>query len=215
MNLREHECIFPLTFPMLPLADSFVLVTSRCLLRQPGEQDMAAIFDATRQPGFNDGMMWEPPATMDDLRTPLAEGLAAWRAGTAYNFTIEHRQTGEFLGRISIRSSTKATDPLGLWNIGFFLHPRHQGQGYMREAGRAILKLGFETLDATEIEAFHAIWNKASQSVLHALGMTFTGHFAEGFLKRGQWVAEDRVAITRSHYEASVPAMNPQWQASQ
>ena len=185
--------------PSIPL--SHTILTPRCRLRAPHERDIPHIFDATRTPGFNDGMLWDAPASPDELRTPLANHLQAWAEGKAFGFTIESLHEGDFLGRIGIR----ATEAGGLWNIGFFLHPKHQGQGYMREAAGAILRFGFEALGADMIEACHAVWNTASRRVLEAIGMTFREHLPQGYQKRGQWVAEDRLAIDHATWEALAP----------
>jgi RimJ/RimL family protein N-acetyltransferase len=37
------------------------------------------------------------------------------------------------------------------------MHPEQQGKGYMTESVKAILELGFTTLGAERIEAFHAL----------------------------------------------------------
>jgi ribosomal-protein-alanine N-acetyltransferase len=185
------------TFPL-----TFAIETPRLRLRVPWAEDIPFIFEATRHPGFNDGMVWDAPTTLQELEEPLRKALEAWRAGTAFTFSIIHRQTDEFLGRIAIRAGhDDGSTVKGVWNIGFFLHPDHQGKGYMREAAGAVLRLGFEKLGATIVEAYYATWNKASESVLHAIGMSFVANYKEGFKKQGRWVEENKVAITRLAWE--------------
>jgi ribosomal-protein-alanine N-acetyltransferase len=46
------------------------------------------------------------------------------------------------------------------------------GYGYATEAAAAMLRWGFETLDASEIYAWTAATNRRSQSVMQRLGMT-------------------------------------------
>ncbi|AFY91752.1 hypothetical protein [Chamaesiphon minutus] len=41
----------------------FTIQTERCLLRRPSSDDIPH-FAATHFAGFNDGMQWEPPATI-------------------------------------------------------------------------------------------------------------------------------------------------------
>lgn len=141
-------------------------------------------------------MLWEAPATMEELVQPLENGLRAWEAGTAYAFTIEDKKTGAFLGRISIRQ----TDRADVWNIGFWTHPAHQGRGIMSEAAAAVIDFGFDQLEATEFEAFHALWNKASERVLRKNGLRFVRYIEQGFRKKGEWVAENLLSIKRQDW---------------
>lgn len=184
-----------MSIPILPL--TYSIETPRCRLRAPAAADVPTIFDATRHPGFNDGMTWEPPDTPDALYEHLQHELEMWQATKEFSFSIDLRASGTFAGRISIRP----TDEPHRWNIGFWLHPKQQGHGYMREAATAILRFGFEKLEAEVIEACHATWNTPSERVLTAIGMTFEKHLPQGFKKRGAWVAENLMAINRQSWQ--------------
>jgi [ribosomal protein S5]-alanine N-acetyltransferase len=177
---------------------SFTIKTARCLLSCPSEKDIPHIFSATRFPGFNDGMRWEPPASMDELYKPLQNNLLAWDAGNAYAFAISTLSSETFLGRIAIRQYDELAD---IWNIGFWTHPSHYNQGYMTESAQAILEFGFIQLGATSIEAGHAVWNKSSQRVLEKIGMKFVKYNKQGFQKRGKWVEDNLMRITKEEWE--------------
>ncbi len=182
---------------MLPLPLSTQLTTERLLLRAPSRKDFPHIFSATRYAGFNDGMLWEPPTTIDELEVPLANGLQAWEEGIGYGFAFERKTDGQFLGRISIRQEREEN----VWSIGFWTHPSQQGQGYMQEAVQAILQLGFERLGAQRIEACHACWNKASERVLQKRGFRFLRYIEQGFQKQGVWVAENLLGVGRDDWK--------------
>ena len=175
----------------MSLPESFVIETPNLKLRIPSEADIPHIFSATRQAGFNDGMAWDAPETEAALIAPLQRNLAVWKIGNAAVFTIEQQETGDFLGRISIRP----TKTKNVWNIGFFTHPKHQGKGIMTEAVKVMLHFGFTHLKAIRIEAAYAIWNKGSEKVLHKNGMQFDKFIEKGLFKKGKWVAENAVAI--------------------
>ncbi len=167
------------------------LKTPRFLLRIPNKADIPFVFSATRFEGFNDGMVWNPPEKIEDLHEPLQNNIKAWEAGKGYAFTITEKEDGKPLGRISIRKTNKANR----WNVGFWTHPESQKKGVMTEALKAVLNFGFEELSATEIEACHALWNKASEKVLLRNGMKFERYLAEGFQKNGQWIEENLLVI--------------------
>ncbi len=184
----------------MKIAEDFVIETDRCRLRIPSLTDIPHVFSATRHPGFNDGMVWNPPRDESELIEPYESALRTWRNGEHYGFTIEGKAAEEFIGRISIRRESKD----GVWNIGFFTHPEHQGRGYMTEAGHAVVRFGFSELAAQRIEARHALWNRASETVLSRLGMHFVEALPEGFMKNGEWVPENKLAITREDWESAL-----------
>lgn len=182
----------------MPIEPDYQLKTKRCILRHVTEKDIPYVFSASRIAGFNDGMQWDPPSSPDDLIEPYKNSCKAWLTGNTYVFTIESHQ-GIFIGRISIRKTN--TD--GLWNIGFWTHPDHQNQGYMTESVSCVLNFGFDELSANEIEACHASWNGASKKVLERCDMLWREHIEKGFKKRGEWVAEERLSVTKSVFHTS------------
>ena len=174
-----------------------MIETQRCRLRCVSLEDIPHIFSATRYEGFNDGMLWEPPTKEEDLIEPHKTSIKAWKNGEAYTFSIESKDSKNFIGRISIRRR----EALGVWSIGFWTHPRYQGQGYMTECAQAVLDFGFNELKAEKIEAYHALWNKASERVLQKIGMTFIEYIPQGFIKRGEWVEENRLEVSRENWQ--------------
>jgi ribosomal-protein-alanine N-acetyltransferase len=178
---------------------NFQLTTARCRLRAPDRKDIPHIFSAARYTGFNDGMLWDPPASEKELQAPLERNLEAWRTSHAFTFTIEEMDGLAFAGRITIWPSS---DPK-VWNIGFWLHPTQQGKGLMTEAARAVFDLGFERLGAEAIDACDATWNVRSRKVLERVGMTEVEYLSQGFQKRGAWVPEYRMRIEKKPHAGS------------
>ena len=74
--------------------------------------------------------------------------------------------------------------------LGFIVHPRHQGKGYATEAARALLHWAFEEV------GFHRIYgraeprNEASVRVMEKLGMRKEGHFVENEWVKGEWQSD-------------------------
>jgi [ribosomal protein S5]-alanine N-acetyltransferase len=178
------------------LPHDFIIQTKRCLLRRPSADDLPHVFAATRFPGFNDGMQWEPPAIIDELDEPLRANLLAWDEGSMFVFTIADPSSNSLIGRIGIRK----TNRVDVWNLGFWMHPEHQGQGYMTESVTAILTFGFERLGATQIEASYALWNKSSRRVLEKVGMKFSGYIPHAFQKWGRWIEANKMSMTRREW---------------
>lgn len=175
------------------------IYTPRCILRCPNKEDIAHIFSATRFKGFNDGMLWDAPKSIEELYEPLQRNLQAWDSASAYSFTIDSVNTNVFIGRVVI---VKNKEVDGVWKIGYWIHPERQGQGYMTEVVAAILEFGFTVLGAKRIEAFHAVWNTASEKVLKKNNFKFVRHIPQGFIKHGEWVKENLLAIERTDWNS-------------
>jgi ribosomal-protein-alanine N-acetyltransferase len=173
--------------------ESYRLQTARCILRPASMKDIPQVFSASQFPGFTEGMRWDPPAQMDELAAPHQRGIDAWNSGTSFGFTFTLKESDELIGRVGIRPEHD-----DVWSIGFWTHPDFQSKGYVTEAASAILDFGFRELNATCIEADHALWNDASARVLLKIGMVFQKNIAEGFQKRGAWVEVKQYAISRA-----------------
>ena len=174
---------------------NFTITTERLLLKQVAEEDVPFVFEATRYKGFNDGMMWDPPASEEEILPHVVSSRKAWVSGEGFSFSAwSILNPGKLVARITIRK----TEEEKVYDIGYWTHPIHQGKGYITEAAQAILAFGFNTLDASEIGARFATWNVASGRVLEKIGMTRVGYIEQGFKKQGKWVPEYKMSITRA-----------------
>jgi ribosomal-protein-alanine N-acetyltransferase len=183
------------------IPQSYRVETERLILRLPSVDEIPATFSATRYKGFNDGMLWDPPRSEEELLQPFHNNIKAWENEEGFTFSILIKETNLFIGRIAIRKEPKP----GKWNLGFWMHPQHQNKGYMTEAAMAIIRLGFEQLSAEIIIADHALWNKASEAVLKKCGMVLSEYIQKGFKKNDIWVEENRLEITRAIWLRKTP----------
>lgn len=156
--------------------------------------DIELVWSASRFEGFNDGMVWDPPSSKEELATNVQKNIDAWNEGISYVFTVELHKSRTPVGRMAIRQLNASS----IWNIGFWIHPEYWGNGYATEAARAVLDFGFSILGATKITTAHAIWNSPSKRVIEKLGFKFMGENPCGFIKAGKPVAE---------YEYEIEAM--------
>jgi ribosomal-protein-alanine N-acetyltransferase len=168
-----------------------ILQTERLKLRVVSYSDIDLVWSASRTPGFNDGMVWDPPQNKEELIPITEKNLLAWQEGQAFTFTIELTEASIPIGRIAIRGNG---DP-GVWNIGFWIHPDYWRNGYATEAGRAVIQFGFGNLAASKITTAHAVFNTASKRVIEKLGFRFMGENPCGFVKQGKPVPEYEYAI--------------------
>ena len=162
------------------------IITTRCRLRYPDESDIPHIWSASQTPNFNDGMRWEPPSSIGEIKEPLRKAQESWASGNHYNWAIESKKNRDFIGWISIRRESGERE----WSIGFWVHPAKQSQGFATECAASVLEFGFSRLGAKIITAAHATWNTASGRVLRRIGMTYVRTNPRGFKKNNAWVEE-------------------------
>jgi [ribosomal protein S5]-alanine N-acetyltransferase len=87
------------------------------------------------------------------------------------------------------------------YEIGWVVHPDHQGRGYATEAARALLGLAFERLGAHRVIATCQPENPASCHVAEKLGMRREGHFRACIHRDdGQWWDEYFYAILEEEW---------------
>lgn len=158
-----------------------ILTTERLKLRPVDLSDVNLVWEVSRFEGFTDGMTWDPPVSRQEIVEVTRRNQAHWEQGEEYVFTINLLTPVCPIGRIGLRKEEVPST----WNIGFWLHPDHWGNGFTSEAARAVLDFGFNTLRAERIVTVHATWNKRSQSVIQRLGFNYLGVNPAGFYKKG------------------------------
>jgi len=160
-----------------------LLRTDRLLLRHWDESDVAAFFDlysrdeVTRWLGAHPR---RPLATMADAQQRLGRwreherGLSAPLGLWAIVPCAAGAPPGPPAGTLLLLPLSDDSGPTGLVEVGWHLHPQHQGQGLATEAAGAILALAGEAgLD--QVLAITDVDNGASQRVAARLGMTDEG----------------------------------------
>lgn len=173
--------------------DMEILETNRLRLRKPDFGDREAVWSAAHhEANITKGMLWDPPQTMEELDGFTRDSLDGWTRGDSLVWTIEEKDTHEFLGRIALRKKEEKR----AWYVGFWIHPHHHGRGFVTEAARAVIAAAFERLHAPAIVSSHAEWNVASGKVMAKLGMRRVGHNPVGFVKHGKSVPEEEYELT-------------------
>jgi RimJ/RimL family protein N-acetyltransferase len=79
--------------------------------------------------------------------------------------------------------------------IGFVVHPEHQGRGYATEASHELLRIAFEDLGLHRVVGRLEPRNLASGRVLEKLGMRREAHLVENEFVKGEWQSELVYAI--------------------
>lgn len=87
------------------------------------------------------------------------------------NYTLVTKETGTKVGVCGLY----VRPDLELIDLGYALHPEHEGQGYAREASKRIMQAAKERFGQLKLSAITHGENTASIKVLEALGFTHLG----------------------------------------
>ncbi len=168
------------TEPQLPIE------TARLRLRRFVPDDLAALHAIQSREAVTRWLYWGPRSE-DEVRASL-DGHIARPTGEGLVLAID--LGGELIGTANL-----AFGEYRQGEIGFTLHPDHQGHGYATEAAAAILALAVGTFDLHRVCASVEPRNAASVRVLERLGMRKEAHLIETEFVKGEWSSEAIYAI--------------------
>ena len=115
--------------------------------------------------------------------------------GASFSFAVRLLSNGGLIGSVGLRD----IDPNHRQaELGFWIGREWWGQGYAREAARAVLRFGLETLELNRICAHHLARNPASGRVLLAIGMQREGVLRQRVRKWGKYEDVVLYAILRA-----------------
>ncbi len=121
------------------------LETERLLLRPFAPGDFDALFSYRSRDDVAQFLMWEPE-DRDQVQASLERKLRSTRfaeEGDVLALAIEHRATGDLIGDAVL---VFVSQEHRVAEIGYIVHPDHQGRGYATEACRPLLRLAFQQL---------------------------------------------------------------------
>ncbi len=163
--------------------------TRRLLLRPFTPEDFDALFAMQSRPEVARHLYWEA-RTEPAVRTALEKKLASvgiHAEGDVVALAAVLADTREMVGDL-ILQLISAEHQTG--EIGFIVHPDHQGRGYATEAAREVLRIGFEGVRLHRVIGRVEARNTASARVLEKLGMRREGYLVENEWVKGEWQSE-------------------------
>ena len=151
-----------------------------------------ALFPLVFRTAVCDTLVWDGPACEEEfLRTYAKPGEARHRDLTLL-------ADGVPVGALSIRPGFQPARG----DIGYWVGIPHQGRGIGTAAVAAALEVAFGPMAMEKVEACAFVGNGASRRVLEKNGFREEGRVRKAVLKRGRWVPEWLLGITREEWEA-------------
>ncbi|MGP4111078.1 GNAT family N-acetyltransferase [Streptomyces sp. 4N509B] len=164
---------------------TFRVETRRLLLRPFTEEDLDELHDIQRRPDVARYLLWNA-RSREETRTALAERVrqtAISREGDNLAVAAVHRESGVLIGDFNLEWLSAE---LGRAEIGFVLHPDYAGRGYATEAGREVLRIGFEEYGFHRVIGLCNGNNTPSMRLMERLGMRREGFFVQGEMLKGE-----------------------------
>lgn len=161
------------------------LKTSRLLLRKLNNTDANEIFFLRSNENVLRYLGKEPAKTIAEAE----DFIRMINKNIAENESI-------LWGITFINEPSMIIGTICLWNfrkenfrveVGYLLHPAHWRKGIMKEAIKAVVDYGFNSLGVHSIEALLSPENIASSAVLESNGFVKEGHLKESFYFNGQF----------------------------
>lgn len=184
-----------------------LLQGKRIILKPAAKEDAQSLLDleVRNRPFFQqfsgkkDGSFY----TYEGQADRIGRFLEQSEADQAYLFLIFFPGSDEVIGEVMLTEVARG-NLQGCW-IGYFLDQAYNGQGYMTEAVRLIVRYAFEELDLHRIEAGVMPHNAASMQVLLKAGFKKEGLARKNVKINGEWRDHQTFAILK---EDILPAIS-------
>jgi RimJ/RimL family protein N-acetyltransferase len=160
--------------------------TARLRLRRFVPGDVAALHAIHSRADVTRWLFWDPRSE-DEVRASIEGHIARpLEQGAVLAIDLD----GTLIGTVNV-----AVGESRQGDLGFMLHPDHQGHGYATEAASAMLEFAFGSYDLHRVSASVEPRNAASVRVLERLGMRKEAHLLENDWVKGEWSSEAIYAI--------------------
>lgn len=181
--------------PTLPMR------TERLLLRPFTDDDLDAFHAMFSSKEVVRYLYWEP-RTLDESREALerVKRMISFEGDApGIRLAAVLPESGTVVGDISLR---RVSEEHRQGEVGYVIHPDHQGRGYATEGTAALIEVGFRDLGMHRIRASADARNAGSIRVMEHLGMRREALFVENEFVKGEWGNEVVYAILASEWKA-------------
>jgi RimJ/RimL family protein N-acetyltransferase len=163
------------------------LRTERLVLRVMTTDDADDVYVYSSREDVSRYLMNEP-RTREEVEEKVAEFAGAITLAGDGDYwqpaVVLASNPGRVMGHVyfTIKSVANSTA-----EIGFAMHPKFSGQGYMTEASIAVLDIAFGALGLHRVMAELDPRNAPSVALCKRLGMREEAHFVEDLWFKGEW----------------------------
>lgn len=146
------------------------LHTKRLKLRPIEDSDAAAFLELFSQEENLPYITRSKVIDIDVVKNHISNMQASVTARACLYWGIQLLEDPTVIGRICLWNLNEAEESA---DIGYEIHPRFKGQGYISEALKVVLKYGFEQMNFKKIKAITHADNQPSIKLLERNGFSF------------------------------------------
>jgi RimJ/RimL family protein N-acetyltransferase len=184
--------------------------TERLIIRAPRPGDGPAINEAVCA-SLEHLRPWMPWAqhvpTLEESEATVRQGAARWITREDLWMMIIRKADGLWLGGSGLH---RIRWDVPRFEIGYWIRPEAEGQGYVSEAVRAITSFAFGTLHAERVEIHCEAANTRSAAVAQRCGYTLEGRLrSHSRNNQGELVDDLIFSMLPPEWEA----LRPTWEA--
>lgn len=179
------------------LAEIPELETERLLLRKMCLADVEDIFEYASVPAVSQYTTWEPHKSIEDSQRFLKATIEGYNQHDIACWGIVEKAGKKFIGACGF-AEWRVDCARG--EIGYVLSDKYWGNGYMREAVRAMMGFGFRTMQLNRIEGRCMVENTASARVMEKAGMKFEGVLRQHLFAKGIYHDVKMYSILRQEW---------------
>ena len=174
---------------MKPLRPAYPISTDRLLIRPFAEDDLEPLLalesreDVTRY-------VYNGPRTRSEVEERIARfsrETTLEKEGDGMDLAMVLIASGELIGKAFIQWLSEQHE---LVEIGYVVHPDHQGRGYATETARELVRWALRDMEAHRVVGRIDARNAASARVLEHVGMRREAHLVENEFVKGEWTSE-------------------------
>lgn len=150
-----------------------ILTTNRCILRELSASDADCLFAICSKPEispFLEEFTFDPATEREKLNAYITNIYAFYDFGL---WGIYLKKSNRLIGRCGIE--LKELDGEAVYELGYLIDPRHQGNGYAYEVVHAAIDYCLNVLTVPKITAFIAPDNTSSLHLAERLDMNNVG----------------------------------------
>jgi [ribosomal protein S5]-alanine N-acetyltransferase len=173
------------------------LETERLLLRKKTYEDVPQIIELAGDPMISKTTLSIPnPYQKEDAVYWIDHSNECFEKNSGYDFGIELKETGKFIGGIGffLKLFDKA-------EAGYWIGTPYWNKGYCTEALKEIITIGFLELKLNKIFAHHFKENESSGKVMIKAGMVFEAELKQHAKKDDRYIDIIQYRITKDEFD--------------
>ncbi|MGB0591108.1 MAG: GNAT family N-acetyltransferase [Myxococcota bacterium] len=174
--------------------------TQRLLLTWPTPEQIDGYYNAIVGTTIFDTILWDGPVDAQALYDWWAHNVALdpMDFSLSLSLAVIEKASGRYIGGVGLCPVDDAPQVI---DIGYALAVDVHGKGYATEAVGALVDEAFSARGAERIFGKVFVGNDGSRRVMEKLGFVHEGTLRRCVFKRGVWIDEWMLAITRPDWE--------------